>query len=153
MHQGGHVDLLRRPHVAIHRVRAGQRGHAAIARPLVLLFEHRHLLGVFFHQRHPFAVAGEHQQFAFLFGRWLGQRGQKTFRLVSHAAIDVFQNVHRQLLSEHDLELASTHAEGFFLTQKSCGKLLQQRGRFARWQIEPRVDGPQFDLAMGAPWE
>ena len=58
-----------------------------------------------------------------------GNVSMKTFGLLSHAAIDVFQDIHRQLLSEHDLELAGAHAEGFFDAEK-LRKLLQQGRRF-----------------------
>jgi hypothetical protein len=50
-------------------------------------------------------------------------------------------------LSEHRLELPSTHGKGLFDTEK-LGKLLQEVRGFLRGEVDARVNGPQFDLAL-----
>ena len=64
-----------------------------------------------------------------------------------HAELALF--VHRKLLPKNALELPRPHAECLLDTEQ-LRELLQQVGGFALGEIEARVDGPQFDLAMGA---
>jgi hypothetical protein len=140
----GRHNLLGGTHMGIHRIHAAQGSHAAIAGPL-FLFEHRHLRGIFFHQRHAFAVARGDQNRAFL-GRCRWRQGiEKTIRLFSHGAIDAFEDIHRQPLPENRLELPGPHAECFFDAEK-LRKLLQQIGGLALGEIKAGIDGTQFDL-------
>jgi len=68
--------------------------------------------------------------------------------LFAHSPVDIFQTIDRKPLLKNGLELSGSHAEGF-LDAEQLGELLQQIGSLSRGKIEPRVDGPQFDLPFG----
>ena len=74
---------------------------------------------------------------------------EKLPGLRAHVAVDAFENGDREFLTEDGFELFGPDAEGLFDAEQ-LREILQQIRGGAVGQIEPGVDGSQFDLLLGA---
>ena len=139
--------VVRRAGVTIDRIHTGQDRHATVAGTLRRFARDGNLRGIGPHQRPPFAVTGQHQQFA-LVGRCRHREFfQILIRLCSRAAIDILQLIDADVLPQCGQQRPPRQTKRLLDTEE-LRELFEQVRVDHRRQTHAGFQWPQCDLQM-----